>query len=136
MTEQEIDEYVRERCGNRKCEFEFEDGYWHCNKGNVLIFDEDGEGHRDYTCPHCHGTGYEPITLADVLMALQDAEMSKYNTLHTLSYRPISEHRFVITLSTFKWEEDSTIASIAWNLTTDFHGQDESTRLAIGELLK
>lgn len=76
-------------------------------------------------CPNCHGTGYEPITIADVLMALQI--IYKINC-HT-------QENGIITFSLFLIEDSYNINAFEWSLTTDYHGQDEDTRLAIGRLL-
>ena len=109
MNQEQSEEIVRRACGERPCEW------------RILAIDDVFE-----VCPHCHGTGYEPIGLNDVLLELHDK---------ILVDTPSFGNRGIIGFhvgyrNTYHGEV------IWWNLTIPtFEGQSEDTKMAIARLL-
>lgn len=115
MTPETATEIVRKACGERPCQY--------CDHGSIQT--ATGFYANEIECPVCEGSNKSSITLADVLMALH-ANHKKIGSHYTVQHFNGNEC----------WIQFANILPIEWSLTTDFHGQDESTKLAIAELLK
>lgn len=127
ITPETAESIVRKACGDRKCGFEFNVGK--CGRGWFWI---NPYFHNPYplsttpeerNCPHCHGTGYEPITLADVLMALR-----KYDFL-------LDSDGYFLEQKDHPWHDSLSPVGIHWSLTSDFHGQSDECKIALARLL-
>ena len=123
MTPETATEIVLRACGERKCIGQLTD-IERISVNNCI----DGEISTGYIysgcthiCPVCNGTGWQPITLPDVLMALGGI---KYYSVYTDD------------LSNLRMLDIKNLDIICeWSLTTDFHGQSDDTKIAIAQLL-